>query len=115
MSEYRRMSAHQLTAESSKWGGIITSAITMSDVKDEIDWEWVGASNDEVQSNYFFLGIADYVNTKGKTHKVEGAKASDEWHTYTLDWQEEELKWLIDGTVVRTLKKSETATADGQL
>lgn len=103
-----------LTAESSKWGGIITSAITMSDVKDEIDWEWVGAANDEVQSNYFFLGIADYVNTKGKTHKVEGGKASEEWHTYTLDWQEEELKWLIDGKVVRTLKKSETVTADGQ-
>lgn len=87
----------------------------MSDVKDEIDWEWVGANNHEVQSNYFFLGIADYANTKGKTHTVDGAALSDEWHTYTLDWQEEELHWLIDGKAIRTLKKADTATADGQL
>lgn len=86
----------------------------MSDVKDEIDWEWVGAEQHQVQSNYFFLGIADYVNTKGKTHDVSGSALSDEWHTYTLDWQEDQLKWLIDGKEVRTLTKAETVTADGQ-
>ncbi|WVN87605.1 uncharacterized protein L203_102788 [Cryptococcus depauperatus CBS 7841] len=32
------------TLESSKWAGVVTAAITMSDVKDEIDWEWPGTN-----------------------------------------------------------------------
>jgi beta-glucanase (GH16 family) len=32
------------------------------------------------------------------------------YHNYTIDWQEQELTWLIDGKVVRTLKKADTLT-----
>lgn len=31
----------------------------MSDVKDEIDWEWTGTATSEAQTNIWFLGIAD--------------------------------------------------------
>lgn len=31
--------------------------ITMSDVKDEIDWEFPGMATTEAQNNYFFQGI----------------------------------------------------------
>lgn len=31
----------------------------MSDVKDEIDWEWPGSNTDMVQTNYWFLGVAN--------------------------------------------------------
>ncbi|ELU41881.1 glycosyl hydrolases family 16 domain-containing protein [Rhizoctonia solani AG-1 IA] len=30
------------------------------------------------------------------------------YHNYTIDWQEQELNWFIDGKVVRTLKKADT-------
>jgi len=46
-------------AETSKWAGVVTAAITMSDVKDEIDLEWPGNNTAAVQTNYWFLGIAN--------------------------------------------------------
>jgi hypothetical protein len=48
-----------LTSETSKWAGVVSAAITMSDVKDEIDWEWTGTTTSEAQTNIWFLGIAD--------------------------------------------------------
>jgi beta-glucanase (GH16 family) len=80
----------------------------MSDVKDEIDWEWPGVETTEVQSNYFFLGYANYSATKGETHK-DFSDTSSNFHTYTLDWQAETLQWIVDGNVIRTLQKSDTA------
>lgn len=32
----------------------------------------------------------------------------DEYHTYEIDWQPDQLTWAVDGTVMRTLKKSDT-------
>lgn len=45
--------------ETSKWAGVVSAAITMSDVKDEIDWEWTGTDTSNAQTNIWFLGIAD--------------------------------------------------------
>ncbi|RSH84032.1 hypothetical protein EHS25_005277 [Saitozyma podzolica] len=45
--------------ETSKWAGVVTAAITMSDVKDEIDWEFPGANTTSGQTNFWFLGIAN--------------------------------------------------------
>ena len=40
-----------------RWGGVVTAFITMSDVKDEIDWEFPGANTTAGQSNFFYQGI----------------------------------------------------------
>jgi beta-glucanase (GH16 family) len=40
-----------------RWGGVVTAFITMSDVKDEIDWEFPGANTTQAQSNYFWQGV----------------------------------------------------------
>lgn len=40
-----------------RWGGVVTAFITMSDIKDEIDWEFPGAQTSEGQTNYFWQGI----------------------------------------------------------
>ncbi|KAF8609596.1 glycoside hydrolase family 16 protein [Ceratobasidium sp. AG-I] len=90
-----------------KWAGVVTAFITMSDVKDEIDWEWPGAQVTEAQTNYFRLGAASYPSTQGTTVK-DLSDTYVNYHNYTIDWQEDELTWLIDDNVVRTLKKSET-------
>ena len=37
--------------------GMVTSFISMSDVKDEIDWEWTGGLPNDGQSNFFHLGV----------------------------------------------------------
>ncbi|GFZ44497.1 glycosylase [Saitozyma sp. JCM 24511] len=93
--------------ETSKWAGVVTAAITMSDVKDEIDWEFPGANTTSGQTNFWFLGIANYSATRGQTVTVSSDTSSN-FHTYTLDWQPETLTWKIDGSVVRTVYKNET-------
>ncbi|KZV92477.1 hypothetical protein EXIGLDRAFT_614348 [Exidia glandulosa HHB12029] len=100
------------TMKTGKWDGVVTAFITMSDVHDEIDWEWPGkASTLEGQSNYFWLGV---VNRDSRGSAAHGDKhnitsdASSNYHDYTIDWQEDELRFLIDGQEVRSIKKSDT-------
>jgi beta-glucanase (GH16 family) len=83
-----------------KGAGIVTSAVLQSDDLDEIDWEWVGANDGAAQSNYFSKGD-DSTFDRGGTHNV--ASPLDGFHTYSVDWTEERVEWLIDGAVVRTL------------
>lgn len=45
--------------KSSRGAGVVTAFILLSDTKDEIDYEWVGADLTEVQTNYYFQGILD--------------------------------------------------------
>lgn len=37
--------------------GIVSSFVLQSDTLDEIDWEWLGADPDEVQSNYVSISF----------------------------------------------------------
>lgn len=39
-----------------RWAGVVTAFITMSDVKDEIDWEFPGNDTTHGQSNLFWQG-----------------------------------------------------------
>lgn len=39
--------------------GVVTAFILFSDVKDEIDFEWVGVDLETVQTNYYFQGVPD--------------------------------------------------------
>ncbi|KAJ9224220.1 CAZyme family GH16 [Paecilomyces variotii] len=93
--------------KSSRGQGVVTAFILLSDVKDEIDYEFVGADLEHAQTNYYFQGITDYDN---------GANASasdtfDDWHTYEIDWTPDQITWSIDGQVNRVKKKSETWNA----
>jgi len=91
-----------------RWNGVVTAFITMSDVKDEIDWEWPGAKTTEAQSNYFWMGvIPDYSATHGKTATGVSDTYSN-YHDYTIDWQADQLQFSIDGNVVSTITKDST-------
>lgn len=45
--------------KSSRGQGVVTAFILLSDVKDEIDYEFVGADLEHAQTNYYFQGITD--------------------------------------------------------
>jgi len=45
--------------KTSKDAGVITAFILLSDVKDEIDYEWVGNELSVAQTNFYFQGIPD--------------------------------------------------------
>lgn len=85
--------------------GIVTAFITMSNIKDEIDWEFLGYDLQTGQSNYFYRGYVDY--TKGVKNPVGGNIYTD-FHEYGIDWSQDQLSWLIDGKIVRTVKKTDT-------
>ena len=45
--------------KSSRGVGVVSAFILLSDVKDEIDFEFVGADLANAQSNYYFQGITN--------------------------------------------------------
>lgn len=45
--------------KTSRGQGVITAFILFSDVKDEIDYEFVGSELEVAQSNYYFQGITN--------------------------------------------------------
>ena len=95
------------TMKTSKWAGVVSAAITMSDVKDEIDWEWPGKEVLEAQSNYFFMGHINYTAATGGVHNISSDSAA-EFHKYSINWHPESLEWLIDDKLVRKLDKEDT-------
>lgn len=80
--------------------GIVTSIVLQSDDLDEIDWEWVGGDNKQVQSNYFSKGDTTTYD-RGGYHDV--ANPIGQFHSYGIVWTQEKIDWTIDGAVVRTL------------
>ncbi|CAP94650.1 putative glycosidase crf2 [Penicillium rubens] len=92
--------------KSSRGKGVVTAFILLSDVKDEIDYEWVGADLTTVQTNYYWQGVLDWHNSGNIT--VDGEDTFNDWHTYEIDWTPEKVDWIVDGSVHRTLKKADT-------
>lgn len=45
-----------LPVKTGRWAGVVTAFITMSSIKDEIDWEFPGNITTEGQTNYFWQG-----------------------------------------------------------
>jgi hypothetical protein len=101
---YGKISA---TLTTSQGAGVVTAFIMMSDVRDEIDFEFVGTDTEHVQSNYYSQGITNYNN--GANISVSNTVTTK--HTYTIDWSPDELKWIVDGKTMRTKKRSETWNA----
>lgn len=40
-----------------RWAGVVTAFITMSNIKDEIDWEFPGTNTTTGQTNYYWQGV----------------------------------------------------------
>ncbi|THU87755.1 glycoside hydrolase family 16 protein [Dendrothele bispora CBS 962.96] len=93
------------TMKTGKWGGVVTAFITMSDIKDEIDWEFPGAATTEGQTNFFWQGVIPQ-QTHGDTSK-DLTDTFQNYHDYTIDWQPDSLTFSIDNNVVRTVKASD--------
>lgn len=88
-----------------RWAGVVTAFITMSDIKDEIDWEFPGDQVMQGQTNYFWEGVIPDA-TAGATSNVSSDTFAN-YHDYTFDWQPDALTFSIDGAVVRTVKKAD--------
>ncbi|CRK21041.1 hypothetical protein BN1708_003390 [Verticillium longisporum] len=84
--------------------GIVTSIVLQSKDLDEIDWEWTGGDNANVQTNYFSKGDTTTYDRGGK-HAV--ANPLSQFHKYGIVWNQNKINWTIDGAVVRTLNAAD--------
>ncbi|MCJ1439419.1 hypothetical protein MMC27_008813 [Xylographa pallens] len=95
------------TLKTSRTAGVVTAFILLSDVKDEIDFEFIGTDLNDVQSNYYFQGITNYNNEKN----ISVTDTFGTYHTYEVDWTPDTLIWSVDGTPHRTLSRNTTWNA----
>jgi len=97
--------------KSGRWNGVVAAFITMSDIKDEIDWEFPGANTTQGQTNIYWEGVIPE-KTVGETEKI-GNDTFSNYHDYTIDWQPDTLTFLVDNKTVRTIKRSDTIDDSG--
>ncbi|KAK3058128.1 transglycosylase [Extremus antarcticus] len=105
---YIMFGKYEITMKTAPGAGIVSSSVLQSDDLDEIDWEWLGAQNDQVQTNYFGKG---QTTTYDRATVVSVNNTQGEWHTYGIEWTDQQIVWQVDGTTVRVLKASD---ANGQ-
>ncbi|MCJ1280985.1 hypothetical protein MMC26_000303 [Xylographa opegraphella] len=95
------------TLKTSRTAGVVTAFILLSDVKDEIDFEFIGTDLNTAQSNFYFQGVTNYTNEVN----ISVTDTFGTYHTYEVDWTPDTLTWLIDGTPHRTLSRNTTWNA----
>ncbi|PWN18576.1 concanavalin A-like lectin/glucanase, partial [Microstroma glucosiphilum] len=96
----------EVTCRHTAYQGVVATMITMSDVLDEIDWEFTTSNSSDAQTNWFPQGRI--VSGSGKdSQPTSGTLDVSEWVTYGINWQPDRLQWLINGAVVRTLKRTD--------
>ncbi len=68
----------------------------LTDVHDEIDFEFLGKTPNKVQLNYF-------VSARGGHESIEslGTNASVGFNNYAFEWLPESIKWYVNGHLVR--------------
>jgi len=97
-----------ITLQAAAGTGIVSSMVLQSDDLDEIDWEFIGGVNNQAQTNYFSKGYVGTYNRGGVT-AVSGVTTG--FHTYSFDWTEEQITWLVDNQPVRVLTKASVGDA----
>lgn len=95
------------TVKPAPGAGIVSSLVLMSDDEDEIDMEWLGTDDSEVQTNYFGKGQTTTYN-RGEFNAAADNQAS--FITYSIDWTAARIVWSVAGTVVRTLTYDDAET-----
>lgn len=90
----------EITMKAAPGAGIVSTLVLESDDLDEIDMEWLGADDTEVQTNYFGKGeTTDY--NRGAFNPA--ANNQDEFITYTIEWTSTQIVWQVAGVTVRVL------------
>ena len=87
--------------------GMVSSMVLESNDLDEIDLEWLGADNTQVQSNYFGKGQTTTYN-RGAFHP--NPNNQNGFNTYSVDWTADQIEWQINGNTVRVLTAADAET-----
>jgi beta-glucanase (GH16 family) len=92
--------------------GAVSTFITYSDIRDEIDWEMVGSPVKATNNLFAKTSLWPENAPEWESGKHGGPYTIVEnignKHTYVIDWKKDSIVWEIDGKVVRTLLRSES-------
>ncbi|KYK54818.1 cell wall glucanosyltransferase Mwg1 [Drechmeria coniospora] len=96
-----------VTLKAAKGRGLVTTLVLKSDSGDEIDWELLGAFDNQAATNYYYDGKARY-NVYNTTYALSSS-SFDAFHTYSVEWTESILEFSIDGHVRQTWRFGDIA------
>ncbi|KAK4542392.1 hypothetical protein LTR36_006849 [Oleoguttula mirabilis] len=96
---YMNFGTVEIIMQAAAGQGIISTFNLLSDDLDEIDLEIMGGNESYVESNWYGHGNTSQFNAK--YHACDGPQLKT--HNYTINWTKEQLEWIIDGTVARTV------------
>ncbi|KAH6606047.1 cell wall glucanosyltransferase mwg1 [Trichoderma cornu-damae] len=86
--------------QAAKGPGLITAIVLKSDSGDEIDWELLGAFENQAQTNYFYDGQPLF-NTYNTTYRLDTSSFASS-HRYGIEWTPTFISFSIDGVVRKT-------------
>lgn len=86
--------------------GIVSTVYLQSDDLDEIDLEWIGTEDTQVQTNWFSKGETSTYDRGAYNSLSDSDDLFSTSHNYTIDWTKESIKWYIDDELVRTVGNS---------
>lgn len=102
----------EVTLKTNGLGGFVTAFILMSPHGDEIDLEWVGKEQHDVQSNYFFQGYPIY-GVNSYRNPVLGGAVNATFHDYKISWSPNHIAWFVDGKLTHTINRNSTKNQNG--
>ncbi|KAF9970417.1 hypothetical protein BGZ73_006876, partial [Actinomortierella ambigua] len=110
--QYGNVKARIKTGSSSP--GVVSAFIIRNEQPgDEIDFEIVGKNPTEAQTNFYYRtppdmppDLIDYSNT-GKSPM--GFDTTADFHEYGIEWTSEHIHWTVDGKIIRSVYRSQTA------
>jgi beta-glucanase (GH16 family) len=89
----------EVIMQAAKGAGLVSTFDLLSDDLDEIDLEILGGNSSYVESNWYGWGNRSQYNSE--YHPCDGP--ADGMHNYTFVWGQDQLQWIIDGSVARTV------------
>ncbi|KAI2470657.1 concanavalin A-like lectin/glucanase domain-containing protein [Annulohypoxylon bovei var. microspora] len=98
--------------------GVISSATLWSDTQDEIDYDFSGNQFGHtpfppkngmwaVETNIFAQGN---MWDGAVTHQKDSYKPAEQFHKYSVEWDENHINWYVDDKVVRSIQAKDTPT-----
>lgn len=90
----------EITMKCASGTGIVSSVVLESDTLDEIDMEFLGVENEQLQTMYFGKGE----RTSDAEVIVTTPNNQADFVTYTVDWSANRIIWSVAGSQVRVLE-----------
>ncbi|RUS21498.1 hypothetical protein BC937DRAFT_92467 [Endogone sp. FLAS-F59071] len=99
------LTARLRTASSSP--GVVSSWITRNKHGDELDFEFVGKSPHQVQTNWYYNNVIDW--THGKYFDMpQLGDLNASFHEYMISWGDMQARWFVDGQCMGVLELNES-------